>query len=185
MIDLITILLVLTTAVAIISLLISLLIGTSAIALFAVKVPFAPTPKRNVKIIIDQLNLKPGQIFYDLGCGDARFLIEAESRGAKATGFEIAPWAIFRAHLRKWFKKSQVKIIAKNFYHINLSDADAVFCFLITKVMPKVEQKLQQELKPGALIACYGFPLPTWNPEKIISLKPANPRASKIYLYKK
>ncbi|MFA5022030.1 MAG: hypothetical protein WC508_03060 [Patescibacteria group bacterium] len=171
--------------VATFSLLLSLLIGTSAIAVFIVKVPFVPTPQKNVKIVIDQLDLKPGQIFYDLGCGDARFLIEAAKRGAMATGFEIAPWAIWRAKLNIFFQKSQAKVLYKNFYNVNLTDADAVFCFLIDVVMPKVEKKLQQELKPGALIACYGFKLPNWPPEKIVDLKPFDKRASKIYIYKK
>src|SRR3989338_8043413 len=98
-------------------LVVSLLIGSSVIALFFTRVPFVPTPKRNVEIIIDQLDLKPGQVFYDLGCGDGRFLLEAEKRGAKAIGFEISPWAYCRAKINLAWHKSQAKIFYKNFYH--------------------------------------------------------------------
>lgn len=171
--------------VAFVCLVISLLIGSSAIVIFLTKVPFAPTPKRNVKIVIDKLELKPGQIFYDLGCGDGRFLIEAEKRGAKAIGFEISPWAFLKAKLNLWLYKSKAKILYKNFYHTNISDADAVFAFLMDNVMPKVEAKLKKELKSGAKIACYGFKLPTWLPIKVIDLKPQDKRSSKIYLYQK
>lgn len=177
------ILLLIVLLVAFISLLISLLIGAGAITFFLVKVPFVPTPKRNVKIIIDELNLKPKELFYDLGCGDGRILLEAEKRGVKAIGFEISPWAYLRGKLNLWWHKSKAKILYKNFYHVNLTEADAVFCFLIDTVMPKVEQKLKKELKPGAKIACYGFKLPTWSPVKVIDLKPKNKRSSKIYLY--
>jgi len=170
--------------VAGICMIISLLIGASVIALFFTRVPFVPTPKRNVKIAIDQLELKPGQKFYDLGCGDGRFLIEAEKRGAQAIGFEISPWAHFLGRLNLWRHKSKAKILYKNFYHLNLSDADAIFCFLITDVMPKVEEKLKKELKPGAKIVCYGFKLPTWKPIKVVDLKPQNKRSSKVYLYR-
>ena len=161
------------------------LIAAGFVAMLWVKVPFVPTPKKNVSLAIDQLNLKPGEIFYDLGCGDARFLIEAEKRGAKAIGFEISPWAYFRALLNIFLNRSQAKIIYQNFYYANLRDADGVFCFLLDVVMPKVEAKLISELKPGARIVCYGFKLPTLTPDKIISLNPKNRNSSSIYLYLK
>jgi len=77
------------------------------------------------------------------------------------------------------------EIFYKNFYNANLADADAIFCFLMDSVMPKVEKKLKKELKPGAKIACYGFKLPAWPPVKVVEIKKGNKRASKIYLYQK
>jgi len=155
------------------------------VAILFTHVPFVPTPKKNVKLIIDQFDLKPGQIFYDLGCGDGRFLIEAQNRGAKAIGFEVSPWAFIRGQINLLIHKSRAKIFYKNFYNANLADADAIFCFLMDSVMPKVEKKLKKELKPGAKIACYGFKLPAWPPVKVVEIKKGNKRASKIYLYQK
>lgn len=169
--------------IALSALFFSLLIGASVICLFLVKVPFVPTPKKYVKAIIDQLALRPGQIFYDLGCGDGRFLVEAAKRGAKAAGFELGPWPYFRAKVRLGLNQSRGRIYFKNFYHQNLSEADAVFCFLLDKVMPKVEAKLRQELKPGAKFASYGFPLPNRPADKIVYLNPATKKSSKLYLY--
>ena len=171
--------------IAFFSLVVALLVGASALAIFFTRVPFAPTPKKNVQLIIDQFELRPSQIFYDLGCGDGRFLIEAEKRRAKATGFEISAWAFLRAWLNLKINHSQAKVEFKNFYQVNLARADAVFCFLIDSVMAKVEKKLKQELKSGAKIVCYGFNLPSWPPKKIIELKPGNPKSSKIFLYQK
>ncbi len=162
---------------------VSLLIGTGAFAILWVRVPFVPTPQKNVKLIIDQLALGPGQTFYDLGCGDGRFLIAAEKKGAKAVGFEVAPWAYVRARLNLLLRHSQAKVVYKNFYYAKITDADAVFCFLMDVVMPKVEKKLAAELKTGARVVCYGFKLPTWNPTKIIHLKPQDRKSSNIYLY--
>lgn len=171
--------------ITLILLAISLLIGSSAIVIFIVRVPFAPTPKKNAKKIIDLLNLKPGQIFYDLGCGDGRFLIEAEKRGAKAIGFEVSPWAYFYARINLAWHKSKAKILYKNFYYASVTDADAIFAFLMDNVMAKVEEKLKKELKPGAKIACYGFKLPIWKPDEVIDLKPNEKKSSNIYLYSK
>ena len=166
-------------------LVISLLIASSAVAILFVRVPFVPTPKKNIALAISLLDLKPGQIFYDLGCGDGRFLIAAEKYGVKAVGFEISPWAYLRARLNLLLNHSQAKIYYKNFYHFNVSDADAVICFLLDTVMPKVEKKLQAEFKQGARVVSYGFAMPTWQPAKIINTNPANPKSSKIYLYLK
>ncbi|OGY45153.1 MAG: hypothetical protein A3A24_00265 [Candidatus Buchananbacteria bacterium RIFCSPLOWO2_01_FULL_46_12] len=172
-------------AAAAISVIISLTIGASAIALFFCRVPFVPTPRKRVAEILDLLALKQNDVFYDLGCGEGRFLIAAAKRGAKATGFEITPWAYLRGKLNLWLTKSPAEILYQNFYQADLSKADSVYCFLIDSVMPKVEEKLKKELKPGAKIVCYGFKLPTWPPIKIISTNPKNKKASKIYLYQK
>ena len=165
--------------------LVAILIGSGVITLFFTRVPFVPTPKKNVKSIIDQFNLKPGQVFYDLGCGEGRFLIEAEKRGAKATGFEIAPWAYLRGRTNLMLHRSKAKINFKNFYQQNISDADAIFGYLMDTVMPKVEQKLESELKPGCKVICKGFKLPNWIPDKIINLQPKNKHARNIYIYLK
>ncbi|OGY46894.1 MAG: hypothetical protein A2840_01505 [Candidatus Buchananbacteria bacterium RIFCSPHIGHO2_01_FULL_47_11b] len=160
-------------------------ITAGAIAILFFRVPFAPTPQRNVERIMGLFNLQPGETFFDLGCGDGRFIIEAQKRQAQATGFEISPWAFLRCRLNLLLNRSQAQVRYKNFYTVDLRTADAVFCFLMTSVMPRVEQKLKNELKAGSRIICYGFPLPQWPPEKIIELKPGNPKASKIYCYRK
>lgn len=156
---------------------------TSFIALLRVGVPFAPTPHNNIIRGLDLLDLKPGSIFYDLGCGDGRALIEAEKRGAKAVGFEVSLWAYLKATINLWRTKSKAKIFFKSFYSVSVSDADAIFCFLVDRVMKRVEEKLMQELKPGTKIVSYGFPFPTRQPAAVIETDPKNSNASKIYLY--
>ncbi len=169
------------TACCLVCLLIIILSGT---ALYIVRVPYAPTPAKNVKIIIDKLKIKPHEVFYDLGCGDGRFLLAAEKRGARARGFEISlqPYLQAKYNLRRNHSRAEIRF--SNFYQADLSDADAVFCFLVGSVMPKVEAKLRAELKPGARIACYGFKLPTWQEDELIYLNPEK-KSGKLYLYKK
>lgn len=158
---------------------------SGVIAICLTFVPFVPTPARNVKLIIDRLKLQPGEIFYDLGCGDGRFLIAAEQRGAVAIGFEISPWAFLKAKVNQWKNRSQIKLRYKNFYPVSVGDADVVVCFLLDAVMAKVERKLEQELKPGTRVATYGFKLPSWQPLEVMDLKPNHKRFSRIYFYQK
>ena len=170
-------------AVVVFSALATGLVLAGLVAILWLKVPYAPTPRRHVDQIIDLFDLKPGQKFYDLGCGDGRFIAKATKLGAVSVGYEISPRVYWQTKIRLALANSQAKIVFKNFYQADLTDADAVFCFLIDKVMAKVENKLMAELKPGAKVICYGFALPTWPPEKIIDTNPAKPGSSKVYLY--
>jgi len=158
-------------------------IAGSFIALLVVGVPFASTPERNIEKALNLLELKPGDTLYDLGCGDGRALLAAERRGAKAIGYEISPWPYLKAQYNLFKAKSKAKIFLKNFYQVNISDADAVFCFLLNRVMDRVEKKLSSELKPGTKVVSYGFPFTTRKPSSTIDTNPENPNASKIYLY--
>lgn len=45
--------------------------------------PYNPTDPKAVEIAIRLLDLKSGDVVYDLGCGDARFLIEVRLHGPK------------------------------------------------------------------------------------------------------
>ncbi|MDD2807408.1 MAG: 50S ribosomal protein L11 methyltransferase [Patescibacteria group bacterium] len=162
-----------------------LTIISSLIAIIIVGVPFAPTPDENVKLIINQLNLKPNKILYDLGCGDGRFLIAAAKLGLTATGYEISPLTYLKAQLNILLHHSPAKVKLKNFYSVNIADADYVICFLIDRVMAKVEKKLTAELKSGVKVVSYCFAFPNWQPDEIINPHPNRIGSSKIYFYTK
>ena len=98
--------------------------------LFFTRVPFVRTPKKVIQKILEEIDIKSSHVVYDLGCGDAKFLIAVEkATGAKTIGFELSPWAYLLAKLNIFFKKSKTKVYYKNFYKENLSKADLVFCF--------------------------------------------------------
>ncbi|MFH0952167.1 MAG: class I SAM-dependent methyltransferase [Patescibacteria group bacterium] len=156
------------------------------IVLFKTKVPFVKTPKKSIPLIIDNLPGEGSLTITDLGCGDADvlFALEKSLPRAKLIGYELSPTAYIRARFKKWLKKSKVKLYYQDFYKADLSQIDVVFCFLITAVMPKLEKKLQRELKSGALVISYGFTFPNWRPVK--SLPNPDPKSrSRIHIYKR
>ncbi len=122
-------------------------------------------------------------VVYDLGCGDARVLIALKKKfpAIKAIGYEAA-W--FPYLLARWrTHRSGITIRHQNFYLADLQDADMVFCFLIHSVMPKVEQLMRSQLKPGTTVFSYGFTFPTWQLVNRIA-NPKNPGGSKLNVYR-
>lgn len=52
--------------------------------------PFVQTPLEVAKKMLDLSQIKPGEVLYDLGCGDGRLIIlAAKDVGAKSTGIEL------------------------------------------------------------------------------------------------
>lgn len=131
---------------------------------------FATTHGSKIRSILETVTMNPGQIVYDLGCGDGRFLIAAVRKyRVRAIGYEINPWAYFISRLRVWLSRTNVSVHFKDFWRTDLSNADIVFCYLFPDVMEILKEKLSRELKNGAKIISCNFEIPGWKPEKIIA----------------
>lgn len=140
--------------------------------------PYLPTSKERVKKMLDLSELKPGEILIDLGSGDGRILIEAAGRGAKAIGYEINPILVYLTwrKIKKLGLEHKAKIFWENFWKVDFKNADLITIFGASGIMKKLEKKLLKELKSGARICSYIFPLPNLTPIK---------KEEGIYLYRK
>lgn len=127
--------------------------------------PWFPTWSRDIERFLKLAEIKPGQKFYDLGCGDGKLVFAAAGAGAEAVGFEIALLPYLMALSRSFYVKNS-KILFKDFWKQNLSDADIVYIFLTPKINPKAKLKLEQELKPSTKVIAYTWPIDGWVPVK-------------------
>ena len=124
-----------------------------------------------------------GQRVIDIGCGDGRILGAAANEGAIAEGFEISLLPYLMSQTRFIFNKDRnikAKIVYKDFWHHNLSDADVVYFFLMPRVYPKLKSKLERELKSGVKVICYAWPVEGWQPVIIDKTEKRLP----IFLYR-
>ena len=130
--------------------------------------PWLPTRSKDIQRFIDLAEIKPGQTVYDLGCGDARLILAASKLGAYGIGYEISllPYLIGVINKIKSRQKN-CRILYKSFWQANLHSADLVYVFLIPQINLKIKKKLGQELKPGAKVIAYVWPLPGLTPIKI------------------
>ncbi|MBZ9572911.1 methyltransferase domain-containing protein [Patescibacteria group bacterium] len=129
--------------------------------------PFLPTDKERIERALRLVNLKPGQKIADLGAGDGRILIACAKKGAKAYGFEINPFLVWKA--KSNLKREKVQNLAicqqKSFWNQDFSSFDVVFVYGISHIMKKLEKKLQKELKHGSKVVSFVFSFPNWQPQ--------------------
>lgn len=125
--------------------------------------PWFPTWSRDIERFLKLANIKPGQKFYDLGCGDGKLVFAAAGAGADAVGFEISLLPYLLAVSGSQYIKN-AKIRFKDFWKADLSKADVVYLFLTPKVNPKAKIKLERELKKGARVIAYTWPIEGWQP---------------------
>lgn len=162
----------------------ALLISISSfISLVVTRVAFVPTPPWAREKVLKMIKINPGDRVFDLGAGDAKFLIEIEKKfKAQTYGFEISLWPYLLAWWNIFLKKSKTKIFLKNFYKADLSQADFIFCFLGPGAMEKLKTQFRKQLKKEAKIISYSFPIKSWVSQKIIPVA-NNKRRGKFFIY--
>ncbi len=141
----------------------AILITIPTIIAMATGAPFVPTPMARVEKMLELAKIKPGEKVYDIGCGDGRMVyLAANEYKANATGFELSPLVFALAVIRKFFWKSKAKIRFADFRRRNLSDADVIVCYLLPESLAHLQPKLDAELKKGARVVSYAFPIGSW-----------------------
>jgi SAM-dependent methyltransferase len=145
--------------------------AVSLISLVMSGAPFIATPKSLTRNIVSLADIQPGEVVYDLGCGDGRFLIEANKfYGARAVGVEISPPVCGLARLTAWLNRAKVEIRCADFKACDFSDADVIFCYLGSDLMAILGEKFK-ELKVGRRILSRRFEIPGWEPSQHVLIK--------------
>jgi len=153
--------------------------------------PFVATPLPVVKQMLTLAQLKPGEIIYDLGCGDGRVVImAAQEFGARGVGVEMREDLVKQAlgRIMELRLEGRVKIVHGDMFKLDLAQADVVTLYLTTSANDKVKPKLESELKPGTRVVSHDYEILGWRPVKIDNFC-ENPRlgypSHTIYVYKK
>ena len=129
--------------------------------------PYVPTPPHVVASMLRLAELSPGDILYDLGCGDGRVCVAACSpelggtrRDVRAVGFELDPR--LAAEARRYVEDvnlgGAVEIREEDALGADLGDATVVALYLSEtgnrKLMPSLAK-----LRAGARVVTFTFPL--------------------------
>ncbi|MBP9751049.1 MAG: hypothetical protein KBC95_04365 [Candidatus Peribacteraceae bacterium] len=148
-------------------------------------VPFVPSPSAAVGIALDALELKPGDVFCDLGAGDGRVLAAATRRvpGLAARGCE-AVWPVWLlGKISLLFSRTPALLHWNDARREPVSDVTALFLYLTPVLLKELAPKLRAELPPGARIASVTFRLPGFEPVADLPV-PTMRGGQRVWLYR-
>jgi len=135
--------------------------------------------------------LKPREVFFDLGAGDGRAVImAAKDFGARAVGVELREDLVKKA-LSTVYESSlqdRVTIVNGDMFNVDLTSADVIFLYLTTSANEKVKPKLETELKLGVRVVSHDYEIVGWKPVKVENFcenQTLGYPSHTIYLYKK
>ena len=137
-------------------------------------VRFVATPHSVVQQMLKLASVKPGDVVYDLGCGDGRVVITAAKEfGARGVGIDIDSGRIKQSmeNARKAGVEDLVSFRNEDLFEADISEATVVSLYLLHTLNLKLRPKLWKELKPGTRIVSHKFDMGHWPPEKQILTK--------------
>jgi ubiquinone/menaquinone biosynthesis C-methylase UbiE len=147
--------------------------------------PFVPSPQPVVERMLEAADLRPGEVVYDLGCGDGRIVITAAREfKAKGVGVEISDRLAREAEdqVRKLGLQNRVSIVHGDLLNVDLRSADIVTLYLLTDVNDRLKPTFEKELRPGARVVSHDFEIRGWRPWRTESVNVTN-RTHMIYVY--
>lgn len=129
--------------------------------------PFVPTKVELITKILKSAGVKKGKIFYELGSGDGRVVLEAAKLGADSNGIE-------QSWLRVWYSRYKAVNLKLNrafffhgdIFHRHYYPADCVYIYLLPKGVARLEEKLKKELKKRAIVITQTYHFKKWKPYK-------------------
>lgn len=149
------------------------------------RAPYVPLPHESLPGIASALQVRPGMVVYDIGCGDGRVLRACCAR---------EPEAIYKGVERAWYpyilarlcgKKPNITYKKGDAFAQSYADADRIVLYLLPKFVDRIAEKIAEDCKPGTRIVAVDFPITLWKPVRIIEQKnlPKQLRGTTLFLY--
>ena len=131
---------------------------------------YDPTPQEVVDKMLCLGTVGPGDVLYDLGCGDGRIVVTAAERyGIRAVGVDISPDRIAEARVnaRRHGVESRVRFVQEDAKKVKISEATIVMMYLGPDANLRLVERLRAELPAGARIVSRNFRIYGWPPERM------------------
>jgi hypothetical protein len=134
-----------------------------------------PSPPKAVEAMLKLAEVKPGDVVFDLGCGDGRICIAAaKTYGASAYGYDIQAERVNDSleNVKKNKVEHLVTIERRDIFKLDLSGADVVTLWLLPYLNVKLIPQLEK-MKPGSRIVSFEFDMDDdiVKPDKVIEIE--------------
>ena len=148
--------------------------------------PYVPTPMDVVDRMLTLARVGPGDVVYDLGCGDGRIVIAAAQKfGARGVGVDIDANLINEAEMRARAAgvDRRVSFRIQDALTVDVSDATVVTLYLLSASNVKLRPILTKQLRKGARIVSHSFAIGDWEPDVVDSFRDQLGTARTLYLW--
>lgn len=148
--------------------------------------PFVATPMDVVERMLTLAKVGPGDVVYDLGCGDGRIVIAAARKfGARGVGIDIDPRLINQAEAgaKAAGVQNRVKFIIDDVMKVDVSDATVVTLYLLSASNLKLRPMLTKQLRRGSRIVSHSFAIGDWEPNVVDTFRDADGTSRTLYLW--
>jgi len=161
-----------------------LLAALSAFLLAAAPgVEFEPTPMPVVEAMLDLAAVRPGDVVYDLGCGDGRIVIAAAKRGARGVCVDIDARRIAESRARAGELAGRIEFRNEDLLRSDLGDATVVMLFLSPELNLELRPRLQK-LKPGTRVVSHWHDMGDWKPDQVVKIRGPWGRERTLFLWR-
>lgn len=145
------------------------------------RVPLYLTNKTTQKTLKKLIKHRRNVNFLDLGCGLGGNVVfmSQQVNVRRSDGVETAPLPYLISKFFTLFRGGEV--YAMDLWKTDLSQYDVVYAFLSPEPMPKLWQKVADEMQPGSVFVSNSFAVPDIEPSEIWELNDS--RKTKLYLY--
>jgi SAM-dependent methyltransferase len=148
-------------------------------------VRYEPSAPEVVHAMLKLANVGPGDVVYDLGCGDGRIVIAAvRAHGARGVCVDIDAQRIAEAreNAGKAGVADRIRFVNQDLFLTDIGDATAIMLFLWPSVNVALRPKLLRELKPGTRVVSHWHDMGDWEADRRITVT-ADDRPRPIYLW--
>ena len=136
-------------------------------------IPYVPSPKHVVQKMIEVVDIKKGDVLYDMGSGDGRIVIEAAKKyGIRGVGIDLNPELVAKAreNAQQEGVSHLVEFRAQDGLTVDISEATVVTLYMFKWFNNALKPKLQK-LKAGSRIVAHDFDIDDWKPSRIEYVK--------------
>ncbi|MGC8999041.1 MAG: SAM-dependent methyltransferase [Candidatus Bathyarchaeia archaeon] len=145
----------------------------SAIIRRLLEFPYLPSPTSVINAALNMVEVKPGEVFADLGCGDGAVLIEAAKKfGVYCIGFEIDPALAKLAHrkARNAGVKHLIDVVCSDIFTIDLSRFNVIYVYPFPPIISRLSEKIASECQKGTRVLVHDHSLNGLKPTKSVQI---------------
>ncbi|PMB74086.1 hypothetical protein C0199_01325 [Candidatus Bathyarchaeota archaeon] len=132
------------------------------------------------------IEIKPNEVFADLGCGDGAVLVEAAKRfGVFCVGFEINRALAKIAHKKAENEgvKHLIEIVYSDLFTIDLSRLNVIYVYPFPPIISRLSEKIMSECQKGTRVLIHDYNLNGLKPVKSVQIFERGIHTHLVHLY--